>query len=642
MKRAILLFVAASAVVAAGESRRENVGSWFEFWCEGYSVSFWHDGLINQLFLQDEGKSADLLGGNSPFPDLRFSDGENDYALKYAERPIEVLEGGEKSLMRIRAVPATAGGKAGPWTVTVGYEMHPEGAIFIDMECVLTRGAFKLEQAAVSFKVNEAVRQLPKYRDTQQTFDVNGFPTARFAFGAGADSSYTNEVEIMVEENKPMAGATSYSNENGKFTWVLGNGGETLTAPYTYRNRIAIGLAHAPSGKPRSNVVGQRVYHWVNFLDLENWYPSNETIDAMVAKHATMLIMHMEWMLQRGSNGKPHADYRVVRNHDDMVRCIDYAHQKGLRVGVYMRGIEPYALDAEFFPKYLKRNWDGLYVDWHGPMGRSWHETRYEPETQLGDTHHDPEGRILPAKEYFEFTKRLRGIVGPEGFLIGHQGSFTSGIFANLLFDAFLPGETGSDQKMFANRDEACYRGMQGGMICMPWTLDLTAYRSAEGMAKMAAWGFYPHIVMGIKARRGEGYTFTLDPNDEHYAFILPYWRVLSAIDVDKAAAYNLPSHSNRAVKSDNEAIECAVYKTEDGTILVIAANLGEEQAKAELTLNADVLGTTGTYRVTRIDAATGAREPRGETNGVIATAELPQWGIEGLLLEPQDDEERP
>jgi hypothetical protein len=296
-----------------------------------------------------------------------------------------------------------------------------------------------------------------------------------------------------------------------------------------------------------------------------------------------------------------------------------------------MRGVEMYGLKANFFRTYCKRNWDGIYVDWHGPGAVSWHEDRYEPETELGDVHFTTRGTHVPARAYFMFTKQLRDIVGPGGFLIGHQGSFNSGVFANLCFDAYLPGETGSDRKMLADLDEAGYKGMLGGGVCMPWLLDLPRFRNAEGTAKMAAWGFYPHLVLGIKARHTKDLIFPLDPDDGLYAFIQPYWRLLAAIDVEQATVYGLPSQNLVAVTPSNTNFHSTVYKQGKNTYLLITANLGSTRAKAKLTLNTKLLGMAGEYRVSRIDAPSGTHHSYGKSTGKVVTSELSQWGIEGF-----------
>ena len=623
----------AALIAQPGHHALTIQGDWFELRIDGS-----RGGEIAELKLHDGAQWNTVCAAPEiTLPSLTLRDADKTYRLSNdADAELVQVEAASDVVRcAVKGRPRADDGTTSPWEVTLTYEVYPEGAVFLDLDCELKSGDFVLSSADVSFAACEAIRNAPRYRDDNVCIETGGFRSARVAYGLNPDRSYTNEVEAILEYKKAIAGAVDYAKKDGRVTWVLGGGDAKLSAPFRYHNRIALGLGGAVTGKPRSNVVGQRVYHWVNWLDLEDWYPAPDQIDAMVANRATMVVLHHEWMLQRGSNGYPHADYSVVRNHDAMVRMINYAHAKGLRVGLYMRGVEMYALETGFFPKYCKRNWDGIYVDWHGPHAVSYHDNRYEPETQLGDAHFSDDGAHVPARDYFFFTRALRDVVGPEGFLIGHQGSFNAGVFANLCFDAYLPGETGADRHMFADRDEAVFKGMLGGGVCMPWLLDLPRFRNPEGAAKMAAWGFYPHIVLGIKARHTKELVFPCDPNDELYRFILPYWRVLAHIDAEQATVYNIPSVNQAAAVSSAPEVQCTVYKARDG-LLVIAANLGEKPAAATLELDTALLGMQGEYEVTRIDPSTGEAHACGQSNGTLTTPELAQWEIVGLKLTPR------
>ena len=62
-------------------------------------------------------------------------------------------------------------------------------------------------------------------------------------------------------------------------------------------------------------------------------------------------------------------------------------------------------------------------------------------------------------------------------------------------------------------------------------------------------------------------------------------------------------------------------------------ANLGSKAARTTIHLAADVLGTSGEYRVSRIDAKTGAATPHGTDSESLKTSLLPPWGLEGFKL---------
>jgi hypothetical protein len=607
-------------------------------------------GQICDVSLFDGSQWNRLLGGDGQTcPAVRIGDASTEFRLDLAANGR--IEGMETSPDLIRltttASPCAADGRTSPWTIRLQYEVYAEGAVFVTIECRLPEGESTLNAAEISFVADRAVVESAKYRqqvncqeEMVKTFHGEGLPSVRLAFGVNPDRSFTNEVQAIVENKAAIAGEPRLIAENGRFTWTLAGERATIRGPFQYTNRLALGLGAAATGKPRSNLVAQRVYHWINWINREDvageaWYPSDDVIDRMAANHATLLVLHEHWMAQQGNNGKPHANYQP-RDENALVRTIQRAHERGLRVGVYSRGIERYAPATGFFEKYLKRDWDGLYVDWHGVYCVAHHENGNEPDQALGDSHWSKDGMTLPARDYFLYIKRLREIVGPQGFLIGHQGFGASGVLANLATDAFLPGESSRDHDMLNNVDTAVYKGMLGGGICMPWTIDAAAYTSPQGVARMAAWGFYPHTCLAFQ-RRGKT-LYPPDPNSPTNAFALAYWRVLAAVDAERCTVFNSPAENRIAARCSNPGIACLIYK-EDGNagrnaaFLVVAVNLSDGPGAAQITLDPNMLGMTGEYRVERIDSQTGSASAIGVASNIVATSELAPWQIEGIRL---------
>ncbi len=582
-------------------------------------------------------------GPMQSFPAICLQSAGREYLL--ANAPSAGFQQVEVTPQRVRfqttARPRAADGTAGPWSVSLGYEIYAEGAVFVDLECVADAPVAELDRASVSFTVSPRALGAAKYRQEIFRGKTSAMPSARVALGVNPSRSFTNEIQILVEDNHPMAGKTAFDAQKGRFTWFLADGTGSSPAPKRYTNRLALALGAAATGKPRSNLIGQRVYHWINFIDRTakaDWFPTNEQIDRMAAHGATMLVLHQDWMLQSGRNGLPHADYTVARHEPSLHRTIEHAHSRNMRVGLYRRGIERYSLDLPIVGKCLRRDWDGFYVDWHSPHAIAQHEHDHSAETALGDKHYSADGGYLPARDYFLFTKRLRAIVGAKGFLIGHQGFGNAGLLPNLAFDAYLPGESSSDHRMFSDLDDAVFRGMMAGGTCMPWPLDSPVFSSPEGIAKMAAWGFYPHVGLGLQ-RKADSTAFTLNPDDRVNQFALPYWRLLSKIDVEQASVFNLPSQNRVAATCSNPAFYCIVYKQpvgDDAQFLAIVANLGKQTADTTVSLMPDVLGMKGAYRVERIVADTDTATVEGTTTEKLPTSRLPAWGIEGFRLRKQ------
>ena len=610
-------------------------------------------GEITDIQLFDGSLWNRLLGAQGQTcPALTIREPSGKYLLANAKNAqisnLEVTP--ELAKLEVVAIPRTADGGESPWTVRLQYEVYAEGAVFINAEYILPDGEAVLSGAEMSLTIDGAVVKAAKYRQQTdvKTRKTTGFPLARVAFGVNPERSFTNEVQALVEKKTPLAGQTGFTFKDGQFTWKLADGQTTMQSPVEYQNRFSLGLGAAATGKPRTNVIGQRVYHWINWVDRKDiagaaWYPSDEIIDQMVAHHGTKLILHMHWMDQRGSNGIPHANYRP-RDEEALKHTIEHAHQKGMRVGLYCRGIERYAPSTSFVQKYLKRDWDGLYVDWDGEYCIGFHERRQRPEPALGDVHFSTDGSYLPAREYFLYLKKLRQLVGPKGFLIGHMGFGNCGVLSNLARDGYLPGESPADHDMFTGDvDRAVYQGILGGVVCMPWTVDAAQkFIGPEGMAKMAVWGFYPHACMGFR-KPPTNHLLPTDPADPANAYMQPYWRVLSAVDAERSTVFNSPAVNLVAATSSDPNIPCLIYKQSgetpaDEAYLVVVANLGKKPASATITLKPEVLEMSGSYQVTRIDSRSGATTPAGTTTDTIATSRLAPWQIEGLKLSKPPD----
>jgi hypothetical protein len=599
-------------------------------------------GEITDLRLFDGSQWNRVLGGDGQTcPALKMWSAGQDLRLAASPAKVEGLDVSPDVVrFQTKAMLCAADGRPSPWRVRLEYEVYKEGAVFVTFQFNLDQGEALLDTAEVALSVDRKLLGAAKYREENRA--SSGFPTARLAFGVNPQRSFTNELQAIVEYKTPLAGKVGFNSAKGRFAWAVANVSASLRAPFQYRNRLALGLGAAAAGKPRSNLVAQRVYHWIHWFRPDygkEWYPTDELIDKMAANRASLVVLHHYWMARPGANGDPHADYSRPRESGELARTIRRAHEKGLRVGLYSRGIERYGQSAAFFQKHCKRDWDGLYVDWHGVHCISHHEQTQKPNASLGDVHFSADGSYLPAREYFLYTRKLRDVVGRGGFLIGHQGFGNSGILANLAMDAYLPGESPADHGMFLDLDTTVYPGMLGGGLCMPWTLDAPkTYTSPQGIARMAAWGFYPHAGLGFQ-RTGKT-MYPQDPSDPANQYVQPYWRILAAINPDRATLYNSPAVNRVAAQCSNPSFQTLVYKEagpspDQSAFLVIVANLGQRPDRTAITLVGEVLGMSGTYEVDRIDSQTGRASPYGTTRGALETGPLEPWAIAGYKLTP-------
>ena len=630
-------------------------------------------GEIADIQLFDGSQWNRLLGGDGQTcPQVKLSDRAGEYSLANDKNAkIEKLEAAADVIrFQTAGKPRTANGKPSPWTVKLSYEVYPEGAVFIDVDYTLNEANTVLTGSSMSLVVDQSVTKAAKYRHIMDFKSVTPdnrwwarqrpvgpkwagwFPSTRVLFGVNPQRSFTNEVEAIVEYRTPMGESTDFNKGDGRSTWTLVGGKVVVWAPFHYHNRFSLGLGSGVTGmgKPTTNMVAQRGYDWFRTSGdpkvfwkqtrekMTDKPPTNEEIDKMAANGAT--FVHLQtWGLDGpfSFSGHPHTPY-VPAFEKELVQAIAHAHQKGLRVLFYMRGVDRYALDRKFFEKYLKRDWDGIYVDWHGATGIVHHERLWKAEPAMGDVHFSADGGQVAVRDYFLFAKRLRQVVGPHGFLVGHQGSYNSGVSANFCFDAYYPGENPEDHKMFSgSADEAVFAGMMGGGLCTPYPRSLK-FRTPEAIAKMAAWGIYPVISLGVITMDKPIVVTSGDADDPSNTYHLGYWRVLKAIDAERATVYNLPSVNQIAATCSHRDFACVVYREKaetgnaaDDAYLVIVANLGPKTDQSKITLAASVLGMSGEYQMARVDPQTGSLTPQGSTTRTVDDRRAPTLGFRGL-----------
>ena len=569
-------------------------------------------GELTQLQLYDGATWRPVIGEDgNPFPGLtiRLKGMQEPLVPHQTELHRKNISDQKADLVYIVPLNTPHGDPSG-LTLSYHYEVFPEGALFLRFGLTGWPVA-PIVETSVALELDQSAVDAAHFRDEQLVTKSPALASARTAFGWEPRRSYTNELEAQIENRKGLTGDITYQASPGRYTWQLApddtsddeqadgvsdkDPHDVRKAPVLYYNRIALGMSNSPYPTSRSNCIGDRVYHWVNFLDLspENWHPTDTELADMVDKGATTLILHHEYMDQRGSNGSPHADYTVLREDDQLNRCLETAEKLGLCIGIYLRGIEPYALNDDYIQSLVDRGVDGFYIDWHGSHAIAFHESRELPATALGDRHYSQDGSAAPAREYFRYIKRLRRMVGPDGFIIGHLGSFNSGVLPNVGIDGFVAGETTSEWALFDSPQDAVYRGMMAGAVVMPWPEEAAAFSEPRSLAKMAAWGFYPHLLMGIdKPKTG---LFPRDPGSDQYQTIKPYWQLLKHMGpMRNVRVLNLPADAAIVATTDNDNASVVVYQKPRGDLLVLVTNLSDQPSDTTLRLDSGILPEDG------------------------------------------------
>jgi len=552
--------------------------------------------------------------------------------------------------------PRSVDGREAGWIIRQTFRVFKEGLLFCDLEMILPEGSdpFNITHSKLGITLSSQITRskLKWGYFTRDSWKLNTLksisdsieekrmhPYVAIDYGIGEKSSFTNHVAFFVEDWKALAGSKELSGSkfamNNKsemsYDWILYEGNPTaVKAPYTYRNRWGIGLGAMRktsrlnlSASRGNNLIGARYYHtgpvpqgypagespddWPWYLHPNFWsqpakakiYPTDEQIDEAAKLGANVFVLHQSWMRNGGSNTWPPADY-TAQDPDELKRFVDRCHHHGMRVGLYMRGVEAYSLYSDFFEEYLKYDFDGLYVDWNSPL---YANTNNQSAFKPSETHFD-------AYAYFRYTKMLRERVGENGFLIGHTGACPA-IIELAVFDCYLPGEF-IDQKehLLDSPDINIHYSMKTSC-----GTQLISYTSPKEKAIAYSAG----IGLGLQNERGV------------------LWQILKSIPMDKVWFYDNLTENLQVVTSSNPQFYTTIYKVSGDLVLIITANIGDKGSSV-LQLDMSTLGLVGKYSVTAMqgtDLHNYSSKPYGTTDfGTINTGPLGKYEIRGYKLE--------
>jgi len=218
------------------------------------------------------------------------------------------------------------------------------------------------------------------------------------------------------------------------------------------------------------------MYHW---MDNDDRYPHEEELDAICRSGVGVLILHECWRSDAQDGGVPF-DIAAFR------KLIENAHARDIRVCVYMRGNEKSVHEdhCSWFRRYLRYDYDGLYMDYGGPYCEC-----VPPDESY------PGGQILFRAHYLKY-RRLREMVGPEGLLYSHTGPFYSAL-GMAMVDGYTSGE-GERGILIRGRAEHEYYGMCGYGSGSMWTAAFPEYGSPRMTPFLAFSGQAPHAPLGF------------------------------------------------------------------------------------------------------------------------------------------------
>ncbi len=553
------------------------------------------------------------------------------------------------------------------------FDVFPEGVVFCEFMLQVKEGkqvAVRNAEMTFPLEVTDAARMRGNYvsRDPYLKQDVSTvhvlsrdevamdrdtitdmshlIPIYGLDLGWSDSRYYSHRVEMILEDStsigEGMLGATrtvAGPGENGwSLTWKLcENIDETFEAPFFYRNRwgLLCGAGRKEAGKDGerplvNNAMASRVCHvmypyvregnewpWTSVPLRQTFYqdvqissgnPALERLDEAIALGCNVLVLHQFWMTNGGSNGEPMADY-TPHDPEWMEAFIDKAHAAGMRVLLYGRGTERYQLYSDYFEKYLKKDWDGVYLDWAHPCAMGFSKTS---------------AKHFSAHDYFMFMRRIRARVGKNGIMIAHSQIQT--YLASCHFDAVLVGEFSvMHSGLLADPDTSASYAMLGGCgisLIAGNSGDRLIFSSQVSSAYCAALGYSAHPFM--------------EPDkdfDEVSAYMHPLWKLWQALGDAPVRVYNPAIGDAHVATWSHDALHPVIYEGSDGRLLVIVTNLSDQPlTDGSVEINLDALSLSGGVKFSPLDIE-GTHSLEVEGNRIVCKG-VPAWFYGGVMIE--------
>ena len=326
--------------------------------------------------------------------------------------------------------------------------------------------------------------------------------------------------------------------------------------PWQWRNHWGFVIRNAPAQRHHPPMV---MYH---YFDNFQHYPSAECIRIMAECGCQVLAIHENWRLDVQNGGVPYDD-------DKFRELIENAHRFGIRIAPYIRGNENSveADHAAWFHHYLKRNFDGLYMDYGGPF----HDITSPDECYQN-------GRIHFRSHYMKL-RELRNTIGPDGIFYAHTGPLFSALGLNFT-DGYVSGE-GERGVLLKGRMENEYFSMVPASLGTFWTAAFPEYGTKAVIPFLAASGQIPHSTLGSQLKSSSlNHPAVPGLNDLVFRPLWKLWRIFR--DEKDFKIFNDFNTSNFFDTGDPEFIGHYLMVSGEKSLLILS-NFSNETRKVKI-----------------------------------------------------------
>jgi len=383
-----------------------------------------------------------------------------------------------------------------------------------------------------------------------RVFPEKILPFVSFDFGSGEHRD--RHLEYFVESYNSLS--NDYHNTETDISWNKKKA--TVTWNFQKQPKLTPGRAYQWSNTwgwalrcfpNKRKHPPFRIYH---YFDNFTRYPSEKIVKQAASQGANLFILHENWRFDI-KNGEFAEDRSLLK------RTIRNIHKCGMRTALYVRGNEDEIKEdfaASLMP-YLKKDWDGIYMDFGSPAAFT------------SCDEFSPGGKIA-FRFHYNLTRKLREAVGRDGVLLSHSGSFFSAV-GHTTANGYVSGEQEKGQ-LIKNRLLHAY---YGGISVAPstlWTAAFPTYRTRESIPYLATAAQSPFINLGTQMP-----TSSLVHPDvpSVITFQRPLWQLWGLFEGKKNIHVYSTYESSTIFRTDSAETGACLLVDDKGDSLLVVSN---------------------------------------------------------------------
>ncbi|MFH0797079.1 MAG: hypothetical protein V2A65_08520 [Candidatus Omnitrophota bacterium] len=402
----------------------------------------------------------------------------------------------------------------------------------------------------------------------RRVFPKTILPFVSFDFGVGERRD--RHLEYFVESYNSLSGDyhntetdISWSKKKATVTWNFQKKPNlTPERAYQWSNTWGWALRRFPEERKHPPF---RIYH---YFDNFARYPTEKIVKQAASQGANLFILHENWRFDI-KNGEFADDRSLLK------RTIRNIHKYGMRTALYVRGNEDEIKEdcAGSLTPYLKKDWDGIYMDFGSPVCF----------TSCDES--SPGGKIA-FRLYYHLTRKIRESVGEDGIFLSHSGSFFSAV-GHTTANGYVSGEQEKGQLIKSRTLHAYFSGISVSPSTL-WTAAFPTYRTKAAIPYLATAAQSPFINLGTQMPAS-----SLDHPDvpSVITFQRPLWRLWGLFEGKKNIHVYSTYNSSIIFTVDSDKTGACLLVDDKGDGLLIVSNFSAKIRGVSVRINWKKIG---------------------------------------------------